>query len=61
MGVNKGSPIAIRQTIEHITKDLRDVASLVENQIEAGMQEKEVMDALFSSWLDRLSDLPECT
>ena len=61
MVVTKANSITLRQTIDHITKDLRDVADLVRNQIAAGLQESEVMDALFASWLGRLGDLPECS
>ena len=46
---------------EQTIAELRDVSSLVKSQVEVDMPEDEVVEALFSSWIDRLAGLTQST
>ena len=57
----KSSPRLMQQNAQQTASELADVNALVQSQVDAGMCQDEVVEALYLSWLPRLAGLSGST
>ena len=57
----RGSSKLAPQSAEQASMELASVSELVQSQVDAGMPHDEVVEALYSSWADRLSGMSVCS
>ncbi len=55
----KGGRQAAQHTAQEIAGELGNVSDLLKSQVEAGLQESEVVEMLFKSWQDRLQNMSQ--
>ncbi len=60
--MSKGTkPTLMHQNAEQAASELADVSTLVQSQVDAGIDRDEVVDALCGSWAPRLAGLSQCS